>query len=143
MQGKSPPSIFSGIRGSAWAGFPLILSVRHCMDPLLSIVALLLVAILALPALWATHLLLGHVCVVHARRYCRRSGLEPCRFRWQPEFDRSGMKTEATLVQLECLDETEERRLVLLSVWPFGVRNLVSNEPYAPSYDVHWPRAIV
>ena len=112
------------------------------MDTLLSIVAVLVVAVLAMPALWATHRFLGHLCVVHARRYCHRSGLKPCRFRWQPEFDRSGMKKEATLVQLECLDVAKERRLILLSVCPFGVRSLVSNEPYAPSYDVHWPRAI-
>lgn len=112
------------------------------MDTPLSIAALLAVAVLVLPTLWATHLLLGQLCVLHARRYCRRSGLEPCRFRWQPQFDQSGMKTEAMLVQLECLDAAKERRLILLSVWPFGVRNLVSNEPYAPSYDVHWPRAI-
>jgi hypothetical protein len=111
------------------------------MDSPLLIVTLLAVAVLALPALWATHLLLGHLCVVHARRCCRRLGLEPCRIRWQPEFDRSGMKTEANLVQLECLDDAKERRLVLLSVWPFGVRSFFSNEPYAPSYDAQWPRA--
>jgi len=28
LQGKSPPSIFSGIRGFSWAGFPLNVNVR-------------------------------------------------------------------------------------------------------------------
>jgi hypothetical protein len=32
------------------------------------------------------------------------------------------------LVQLDCFDARKERRLVLLLVWPFGVRKLVSDE---------------
>jgi hypothetical protein len=111
------------------------------MNSLLLVIALLVAGVLTLPALWATHLLLGQLCLAHARRYCRRCGLKPCRFRWQPEFDRSGMKTESTLVQLDCVDGAGERRLILLVVWPFGVRSLVSNEPYTPSDDLDWPKS--
>lgn len=109
---------------------------------MLPFVALIVVAIpLSLYALWGTHLLLGRLSVMHAQRYCRRSGLEPCRTRWQPEFESSG-KTEFTLVQLECLDALKQRRLVVLSVWPFGVRKLVSDEAYPESYDGQWPRVV-
>lgn len=32
LQGKSPPSIFSGIRGFSWAGFPLNAIVGHAFN---------------------------------------------------------------------------------------------------------------
>jgi hypothetical protein len=91
-------------------------------------------------ALWVTHIMLGRLCVSHARRFCIRSGLEFRRARWQPEFEPSGVKTEFTLVQLDCLDAQKQRRLVLLSVWPFGVRKTVSDELYADAYDSQWPQ---
>lgn len=87
---------------------------------------------------WFTHVLLGRLCTRHAMRFCRRRGLEVCRARWQPEFEPSGVKTEFTLVQLDCLDDRKHRRLVLLSVWPFGVRKKVSDEPYPDSLDSEW-----
>ena len=44
-------------------------------------------------------------------------------------------KTEFTLVQLDCIDAQKHRRLVLLLVWPFGVRKMVSNDEYPATYD--------
>lgn len=115
--------------------------VKRPMTRVLLIVAFVVVGIPAvLYAFWVTHILLGRVCVRHARRFCRRSGLEFRRARWQPEFEPSGVKTEFTLVQLECLDAHKQRRLVLLSVWPFGVRRTLSDEPYPDSYDSRWPQ---
>jgi hypothetical protein len=67
-------------------------------------------------------------------------GLEARRVRCQPAFERSGVKTEFSLVQLDCLDAQKQRRLVLLLVWPFGVRKLVSDEIYPDSYDSQWPQ---
>jgi len=100
----------------------------------------------AIPALiyllWVVHCALDRVCVRHARRFCRRHGLEISRVRWQMEFERSGgkrVKTESTLVQLDCFDTQKQRRLVLLLVWPFGVRKLVSDEIYPESHDNQWP----
>jgi hypothetical protein len=110
------------------------------MTRVLLIVALVVVGIPAvLYAFWVAHIMLGRLCVKHARRFCRRSGLEIRRARWQPEFEPSGIKTESTLVQLDCLDAQKQRRLVLLSVRPFGVRKTVSDEPYPDSYDSQWP----
>lgn len=112
------------------------------MTRVLLIVAFLLVGIpVALYGFWVAHIMLGRLCVRHARRFCSRSGLDIRRARWQPAFKSSGVKTEFTLVQLDCLDEQKKRRLVLVSVWPFGIRKKVSDEPYPESYDRQWPQA--
>ena len=108
--------------------------------------ALLILAfvICGIPALiyllWGVHCALDRLCMRHARRFCRRSGLDICRVRCQPEFEPSGVKTEYTLVQLDCLNPQKQRRLVFLSVWPFGVRKLMRDEEYPDSYDEQWPR---
>lgn len=91
--------------------------------------------------MWTMHNLLGRWTVCHAQRYCRRMGLTVQRTRWQPEFEPSGMKTEFTLVQLDCLDTGQQRRLVLVSAWLFGVRMLISNEAYPERDDLNWPLA--
>lgn len=94
---------------------------------------------------WVVHRILDRVCVRHARRFCRRHGFEVNRVRWQMEFERRpdgrrGVKTEFTLVQLDCLDGQKQRRLVLLRVWPLGVCKLLSDEKYPESYDSQWPK---
>ena len=92
---------------------------------------------------YVTHILLGRLCVRYAQRFCKRSGLEVSRARWHPEFEVSDgkrIKTESTWVQVDCLDAQKQRRLVLLSVWAFGVRTTVSDEPYPESYDSQWPQ---
>jgi hypothetical protein len=98
----------------------------------LLIIALVVVSIPVTLSLWGiVHLALGWICVKHARRFCGRHGLEVRRARWQPAIDeQSGIKTESTLIQLDCLDIQKERRLVLLLVWPFWVRKLLSDERY-------------
>lgn len=106
----------------------------------LLMVALVVVGVPALVyLLWIVHCWLDRICVRHARSFCRQSGLEVRRVRWQPQFEASGIKSEFTLVQLDCLDAEKRRRLVFLSVWPFGVRKTVSDEPYPDSYDRQWP----
>lgn len=92
----------------------------------------------SLVLLWLVHCALDRVCVGHAWRFCTRLGLRPNRARWRPAFDGSGVKTEFTLVQLDCLDRQNERRLVTLLVWPFGVRRQVGDEAF-PGPDGDWP----
>ena len=94
---------------------------------------------------WVVHCTLDRVIVRHARRFCSRRGLEISRVRWQMEFERRadgrrGVKTESTLVQLDCLDAQKQRRLVLILAWPLGVRKLVSDEIYPESYESQWPQ---
>ena len=75
----------------------------------------------------------------HASRFCKKNGLGVCRVRCQPAFEPSGIKTEFTLVQLDCLDAQLRRKLVLLLVWPLGVRKTLNDEQYPESYDDQWP----
>ena len=110
------------------------------MVQVISNIMLVAVGLLALAFLgWVVHRGLGRLCVWHARRFCKRGRLEVCRERWRPEFDSRGVKTEYTLVQLDCFDFQRERRLVLLSVWPLGVRGLVTNEPFSEFDANRWP----
>ena len=106
-------------------------------------VLILALIVLGVPALiyllWVVHCTLDRVCMRHARKFCSRRGLDIRRVRCQPAFEQSGMKTEFTLVQLDCFDACKRRRLVLLLVWPFGVRKLLNDEEYPESYDSQWP----
>ena len=89
------------------------------------------------------HRTLDRICVRHAQHLCRRLGLEISRVRWQPAFKQSGgkrVKTEWTLVQLDCFDAQQQRRLVTILVWPFGVRKLISDEMYPESHEEQWPQ---
>ena len=91
------------------------------------------------------HYTLNRICAGHAKRFFTRNGLAVQRVRWQIEFERRsdgrrGVKTEFTLVQLDCFDSQKQRRLVLLRVWPLGVRKLISDEIYPESYDSQWPQ---
>ena len=109
------------------------------MPALLIIVALAAGIPAFLYLFWFVHCTLGRICVRHARGFCIRRGWAVQRARWQTAFDRSGVKTEFTLVQLDCLDTQKQRALVLLLVWPFGVRKLVSDERYPEPYSEQWP----
>lgn len=110
------------------------------------IVAIASIAVIGIPAslylLLIVHRTLGRICVRHASRFCTRNGLAVQRARWQPQFDSSGIKTEFTMVQLDCLDAAKRRRLLLLSVWLFGVRTTISDQAYPDSYDDEWPRRV-
>ena len=113
------------------------------MQALLIIVFVVIGIPVALYGFWVTHIMLGRLCIRHARRFCQRHGLVMTRARWQPACEPVGdrsVKTESTLVQLDCLDGQKQRRLVLILAWPFGVRKLVSDEIYPESYDSQWPQ---
>ena len=108
---------------------------------------ILMLVVVGIPAslylIGVVHCTLDRVCVRHARRFCTKNGLEICRVRCQPAFKLSGgkrVKTESTLIQLDCFDSHKQRRLVVILVWPFGVRKMVSDEKYPESYDEQWPQ---
>ena len=122
----------------------------HCyrlaaVNDSISTLGLVAISILAVFLAYPVHCALDRICVGHARKFCKRHGLEISRVRWQMEFERRsdgrrGVKTEFTLVQLDCLDVQKQRRLVLLRVWPLGIRKLMSDEKYPESYDEQWPQ---
>ena len=55
-------------------------------------------------------------------------------------FEPSGVKTEFTIVELDCVDTNRERRLIRLLVWAFGVRRILTDESYPSSHDETWPQ---
>jgi hypothetical protein len=85
------------------------------------------------------HYAQDRVCVRHARRFCRKNQLEIDRIRFQPARDPSGIRTEFTLIQVDCQDIEKQRKLIVLLVWPFGVRKILSNEKYPDHYEEKWP----
>lgn len=133
--------------GSGWTS---LLELQDCIFMvsaiwhIIEISLVILAGVLGLSLFYAVHCGLDRCCVGHARRFCRRRGYSVRRCRWQPEFKLSRgkrLKTEYTLVQLDCLDSKNERRLIILLVWPFGVRKTLSNEEYPESYEKEWPQA--
>ena len=92
--------------------------------------------ILALPAFLAVHLGLRRVYLMHARRFCRKNGFAPVRWRGAPAFDSTGVKTEFSLLELDCLDAQGRRKLVRLLIWAFGVRKVLSVADYPETQDV-------
>ena len=124
---------------------PLTSNVRRIMYTIFGIIGFVIFSIALMYLLWVVHRILDRICATHAKRFCRRKGLAVQRVRWQIEFEvrpdgTRGVKTENTLVQLDCFDSQKQRRLVLLSAWLFGVRKIVSDEKYPETYDEHWPQ---
>ena len=109
-------------------------------------VALIIVAaVVAVPAIlglgWLVHCALNRFCISLGERHCRGRGLAVVRSRAGIAVEPSGVKTEFTIVELDCLDAHRERRLVRLLVWLFGVRTILTDESYPPSHDKSWPQA--
>lgn len=88
---------------------------------------------------WLVHCIVERITVAHARRLCEHRGLEVHRVRWGPEFEPSGLKTEYTLIQLDCSDSEGRRRLVEVLAWLFGVQKVIRDDTYPESLDGQWP----
>jgi len=99
------------------------------------------VGIIGLFLLYYVHRGLEYCCLRYALRFCRRSGFEIRGWRVGPAFDTTGVKTEFTLVELDCLDAQKQRKLVRLIVWVFGIRKVLSTEDYPESQDETVPSA--
>jgi hypothetical protein len=116
-------------------------NISHIM---MRVFLILVLVALGLPALaclfWFVHCTLERCYVRHARGFCRRNGLELRRSRAGMAFDQSGVKTEFTIIELDCLDGQKQRKLIRLLVWVFGIRKVLSDEIYPDSYDEKWPQ---
>jgi hypothetical protein len=84
----------------------------------------LVVAVVAIPLslylFYAVHLALKSCCFWHARRYCHGNQLKINRLRHDPEIDKTGVKTEFTVIDIDCADAQENRRFIRLfglAVW--------------------------
>lgn len=105
------------------------------------IIFLIIVGVLALPLMYAVHCALDYCCLRYAQSFCRRKAFDIRRWRIGPAFDGSGIKTEFTIVELDCLDDQKRRKLVRLLVWVFGIRKVLNDEDYPESHDQQWPQS--
>ena len=96
------------------------------------LVALLLLAgALSLLIIYpAVHRGLHYCYLCHAKRFCRENNLILNGWKCSPAFDDTGLKTEFTLVELDCLDDQMNRRLVRLSISLLGIHKVVANEVF-------------
>jgi len=56
-----------------------------------------------------------------------------------PAF-KSGVKTEFTLVQVDCYDAQDQRRLMDFVASPFGVRKVIGSDFEKDSIEQKWPQ---
>jgi len=107
------------------------------------VLIILAVVVLGIPALiyllWLVHRTLDRCGIAYARRFCTRRGFAVQRSRSGMAFDQTGVKTEFTIVEVDCLDARQQRRLIRVLVWIFGIRRVLSDELYPDSYDQQWP----
>ena len=96
----------------------------------IEIITIALAGILTVPLLWWVHCGLERHYARLARRFCIKRGLTPTRWRCEPAFDDTGVKTELSIVELDCEHLHEGRKQVRLLVWIFGIRKVLSIEPY-------------
>lgn len=104
----------------------------------LNVPLLILVGFLSLPAFYAVHRALVYCYFLRARRFCRKNGFTIARWRCGPAFDNSGVKTELSIIELDCLNAQKQRKLIRLLVWVFGIRKVLIEE-YPESQNESWP----
>lgn len=103
----------------------MAMAVVHWLITLILIVA---IGTLSVVLFAFVHQGLQRLYIIHAYRFCRKSGLTPVRCRVGAAFDASGIKTESAIVELDCRDGFDRLKLVRLSVWAFGVRKVLEIE---------------
>lgn len=93
---------------------------------------------------YGVHRVLEVYCYVpYARRFCRKRGLQPVRWRCGMAFW-GGMKTECSVVELNCLGGDGQEYVLELLVWIMGVRGVLKIEPPVPhvTFEVPCPSLI-
>jgi hypothetical protein len=97
--------------------------------------------ILALPAFVLVRHGLEYCYLLHARRFCTKNDYKVVRWKRGPAFDNSGVKTEFTAFELDCVDAQGQRKLVRLLIWLFGIRKVLTDEVWPQSEDESPPSA--
>ena len=99
------------------------------MDTISTIWIWVAIGVLGLGLHWIVHCGLQRWYLRLAHRFCQKRGLTISRSRCGPAFDDRG-KTEYSIVELDCVHPQEGRQLIRLLVWVFGVREVLSIEPF-------------
>jgi hypothetical protein len=92
------------------------------------IIVLVVWVIVGLPMWWLIHCFLQHAYVRMACRFCRKRGMVVSRYR--SVCAKNNVRTEQTLVELDCVHPQNGRQIVRFVVWGLGIRRKVSIEPY-------------
>jgi len=80
--------------------------------------------------MWYVHCGLERCYVHFGQRFCKNRGLTISRVRCGPEFEDSGVKTEYSIVEFDCINAEGVRQLLKLRVWIFGVKKVLSIDNY-------------
>lgn len=94
------------------------------------IIAFAITAVLAVPLFVFVHIWLERCYLAYGRRYCKRHGFVISRYRCGPLFNMDGIKTEFSLVEVDCLDKNQRHVLLRLRVWAFGVCEVLSADDF-------------
>ena len=109
----------------------IVISKNVEVHPLWCLFVLLFVSALAificLWSVWQVHCLINRCCWHYAIRYCRKHNLEFIGGNVSPEF-KNGVKTEYTIVMCKCRDVTGNLKLVCVTAWIFGIREVVISD---------------
>lgn len=93
-------------------------------------IAIITAGVLALPLFVLVHVWLERCYLAYARRYCKKNGYAIARYRCGPLFDKGGVKTEYSLIEIDCHDHEQRHLLLRLKVWAFGVQQVLSSEDF-------------
>lgn len=88
-----------------------------------NVVAFIVIGVLALPLWVLVHIGLRRLYFAHVARFCRRRGFTVSAYR-------EARCNESVLIELDCVDEQQRRRLVRLLVWIFGIREVLGVEDF-------------
>lgn len=104
-------------------------------DKSITTIVAIVACVLALPLFVFVHVWLERCYVAYACRYCKKHGYVVSRNRCGPLFDKDGIKTESSLVEIDCRDQHQRRVLLRLKVWAFGVRQVLSSGDFPPEQE--------
>jgi hypothetical protein len=94
---------------------------RDRFENAIYITFLVAAGILGVFSLYYVHCLLNVLYLIYAKRFCTKYGFRPVRWRVGMAFNTRGIKTEYSIVQLDCVDSQSQKRFVSLLVWAFGI----------------------
>ncbi len=98
---------------------------------------LIIIVIVSGALLVLVHILLERFYFFYARKFCLKNGYSISRYSVAPWCD-DGIKTEYSIVNLDCLNDKNERKIVNLLAWVFGIHKVLSIDDYKGDIeDIH------
>ena len=87
------------------------------------------IGIISMPLFALIHNFYNYRCLRHAQKYCLSHDLKMSRYIVSPAFE-NRIKTEDSIVEMDCTDAQGKRRYIRMLVWPFGFIKILSDEPF-------------